>query len=272
MDAARVASGVASGAWIRLPPPSSSSVGARRWPASPGPASGSPSRSTSRSGSKRCCGWPPTSGWPPTRDRRGRGRRRTGRGVAGVGGQGRARLRDPQSGRGGGGGQRRGRDPVGQAGGFGGVALPHRVGRHRVLGGRGGGERGRGGDRDRRRGGPAHRRARRAAHRHQPDPPLLAGVPVPGRGRRVEAPSPRVRRRRLVRPRRSALSTGRGRTVGRARLRRPPGRTRSRCSTTRCAPRSGEAIPSGPDGAGRPGRSAGPFPGRPVGAGYTRSL
>ena len=41
------------------------SAGARRWPASPAPASASPRASTSASGSRRCWPWRPTCGWPP---------------------------------------------------------------------------------------------------------------------------------------------------------------------------------------------------------------
>src|SRR5664280_122363 len=59
---------VASGPWIPLPPPNSCCVGARHWPASRAPDSASPSPSTSRSGSKKYCGSPPTSGSTPRRD------------------------------------------------------------------------------------------------------------------------------------------------------------------------------------------------------------
>ncbi len=85
------------------------------------------------------------------------------------------------------------------------LALPHRLGRRRLLGRRGGGQGGRGGDRHRGRGGPADRRARRPADRHQPHPPLLPGVPVSADRGRAQGPSPRVRRRGLVPPRQAPL-------------------------------------------------------------------
>ena len=56
-------------------------AGARRWPPSPAPGSGSPRASTSGSASRRCCTSPPTSRRPPTRrwPRRSSDRRPGGR-------------------------------------------------------------------------------------------------------------------------------------------------------------------------------------------------
>ena len=171
-----------------------------------------------------------------------RGCRRAGRGVAGLGRQGRPRLRDPQGGGRRRGGQRQGRDAAGQAGRLGRLALPHRLGRRRLLGRRGGGQGGRGGDRHRGRGGPADRRARRAADRHQPHPALLAGVPVPGRSAESSRPTPSSAPTSAGSPSTSSPSRWPGPSGGGSTSSPRCAASPSRCSTTRSARRSGGAT------------------------------
>ena len=95
-------------------------------------------------------------------------RRRTGAGVDGHRRQGRPGLRHPQGRRRGRRRQRQGRAAADPARRLGHLALPDRVVRRGLLGGRGRREGGGGGDRHHRRAGAPHRRPRRPAPRLHP--------------------------------------------------------------------------------------------------------
>ncbi len=125
---------------------------------------------------------------PLPRPRGGRGRG-ADRGVDPQRGEGRPRLRDPQDGRRRGGRQRGRRDPARAAGRHRRVALPDRLGRHRLLAVGGGGQGGRGGDRHRGRAGVPHGRVRRDAARVPLDPAVLADLPLPDDRRRRSSPT-----------------------------------------------------------------------------------
>ena len=173
---------LASGTWTVPSPPGNCSGGARAWPPSPAPASGSPRASTSGSASKRSSTSRPTSAWRRTR---GPAASRTPTSSSRSGSAPWAKACPgyvtPKVAVGAAVGQRQGRAAPRQAGRLGRVALPHRMGRRRLLGRRGGGERGARGDRHRGRAAAAHRRARRAAPRLHPRAAVLPGLPLQGR-------------------------------------------------------------------------------------------
>ena len=134
--------------------------------------------------------------------------------------------------------------------GLGHLAVPDRLGRHRLLAGRGGGEGGLRGDRHQVRGAadcsPCFDGTPPRVHPH---PALLAGVPLPGDRRRAHAAPAGDRRRRLLRPRRPARAARRLRPVGRHGVRRarrasssPPGST---CPATRPGWASTDAARAG---------------------------
>ena len=103
--------------------------------------------------------------------------------------RGRGGLRHPEVGHRRGGARRRGPHPARAAGRLGRVAVPHRVGRRRLLAGRGRREGGARGDGHPLRAAGRDRRPRRHAHGDDPHPALLHRVPVPGHRRRPHAPT-----------------------------------------------------------------------------------
>ena len=79
-------------------------------------------------------------------------------------------------------------------------------------------------------------------HRHQPDPALLPGLPVPADRRRAPGPPARVLGRRLVRPRQTCPTRWPGPSGGVSTSSPRFAASTSTSSTTRCARRSGAAI------------------------------
>ena len=117
------------------------------------------------------------------------------------------------------------------------VAVPHRLGRRRLLAGRGGGEGGARGDGHRVRARGRDRRARRDAHGHDAHPALLHRVPLPGHRRRAAGAPARDPRRGLVRRGRAPGLDDRRAAVGPPCLRGHP---------WRAAPRAVRPAPSEP--------------------------
>ena len=138
--------------------------------------------------------------------------------------------------------QRAGPDPARAAVRLGHLALPDGLGRRRLLAGRGRGEGGQGGDRHRLRAAPSHRRHRRPADGVHPRAALLARVPLPRHGRRARTAPARDVGRRVVQPRTTCRSRSSASTGGARPRSRRSAASRSRCSSTRPAPRCGAAT------------------------------